>query len=369
MKNTRNSDVLGFGAGVYRTFRVFGSPRKGMEFALLALVLVGMFACGGSEGEGALFSGDEEVDAADGEVVAQFDPNTDGPFVFDREDVPVRVEGEERMVDIDLVVMSPEGEGPFPLVLFTHGFMLSPELFLSFGERLASWGFVVVMPQMPGSLTSPETHRDQAEYLAAILDWVTGEASGALQDKVDAERIGVAGHSMGGKLSFLLASTDLRVKAVFGVDPVDSGPPTGSVSEDYPSVTPEKMADIRVPFVALGETVNGGEGSTACAPTADNFEQYFEHAQSPALKIEVIGANHMSFLDDPDCGLLCAVCPLGTDNPTVTRALTLKYMTAFFLVTLENHSELYEYLSGTFMQKDIEEGRVLTQAKNGFGED
>ena len=49
-----------------------------------------------------------------------------------------------------------------------------------------------------------------------------------------------------------------------------------------------------------------------------------------SVEIDFIGASHMSFLDNPNCGLDCSVCPAGTDDPTTTRILTQGFMVAFF---------------------------------------
>lgn len=362
--------------------------RKSPLVFLLALLALLALACteensapGDADGDTGPLDGDVEDEDGDetapdgdapdpdgddsGDIVLD-DLSLNGPIAFGWGNAALVTGEGEQAVTLDLTLAIPSGTGPFPLVVFTHGFMLSPDMFLSYGERLASWGVAVVMPQMPGSLSSPKTHQEQAGYLAAILDWALSAGAQESLGEIHPERIGLAGHSMGGKLSFLLASQDTRPKAVFGVDPVDSGPPTDFDQEDYPSVTQGRMSDIRVPFVALGETLNG-EGGLACAPAAGNFQQFFAHAQSPALEIDMLGANHMSFVDDPDCGLPCMICPKGTDDPAVTRALTLKYMTAFFLATLSGRGELYDYLTGTRMQADVSAGLVSVNTKNGFG--
>lgn len=310
--------------------------------------------------------GDADDDGADSEKTS-LDPNADGTLSYDKTSYKLPYKNADESLDIDLTIYAPAEKRAYPLIIFTHGFLLSPEGYFSYAQRLASYGFVVVMPQMPGTLTAPKTHKQQAAYLKAILDWALGEGSaagGALDGKINAEKIGVNGHSMGGKLSMLLASSDLRPKAAFLVDPVDSGPPSGGDAADYPSVAPELMPLIKIPFVALGETINSANGS--CAPGNNNYEQYYAAAQSPSLKITMVGANHMSFLDDPDCGLACAICKKGTDDPAVTRALTLKYMTAFYLMKFYDRPELSEYLTGGKMQEDVSATLAQIEFKNGF---
>jgi hypothetical protein len=226
---------------------------------------------------------------------------------------------------------------------------------------------------MPGGLIGGPTHRDLADYLEAILDWIEGPGAapgGLLQGKADATRLGLAGHSLGGKISLLVASEDARPRAVFGVDPVDAaGGPLATDPTQYPSVTPERMGTVDVPLVLLGETVNAtcsGLMCQACAPESDNFHQYFGNASSPALEIEVKGANHMSFLDDPSCGMTCSVCPQGTDDPAVTRWVTRRAMTAFFNVELAGIEAYRDYLTGAAMNAEVADGLVAIATRNGF---
>jgi predicted dienelactone hydrolase len=262
---------------------------------------------------------------------------------------------------VGLTIYEPDSAGPTPVVVLSHGFQLGPADYTSYAEHLASWGFTVVLPSFPGSLISPRTHAELKTDLQSVLDWsdVT----------LNASAIGLAGHSMGGKISLLVASDDPRPAAVFGIDPVDAAPPFSFNAADYPSVTPELMPDITVPLVLLGETVNSGGGGgfgQACAPADDNFHQYFTNATSPALEIEVTGANHMSFLDNPNCGLPCLACTAGTDDPAQTLSLTRGYMTAFFLVELADDASFQTFLTGAEMQADVNAGLVTTATANGY---
>jgi len=277
---------------------------------------------------------------------------------------------------LPLSIRLPVPAGAYPVVVFHHGFQLSPSDYLSYGAHLASWGYVVVMPKMPSGTFGfgAPTHVELKDYLAAVIDWVEDDsakgAGGVLQGKANPALLGLAGHSMGGKISLLLATEDKRPLAVFALDPVDAaGGPLPVSPADYPSVTPELMGKILVPIGLVGETLNGtctGFMCQPCAPEADNFHQYFLHAAGPALEIEILGAGHMSFLDNPSCGLVCSVCPAGTDDTAVTRKLSRRYMTAFFNVRLKKHAEYAPFLTGADMDQDVAAGLVSTSEKNGF---
>ncbi len=298
------------------------------------------------------------------------DPGAAGPFVVtsSQVDLEVTVEGVTKTVPV--TVLMPDVAAPAPLVIFTHGFSQEPAAYVGTGNYIASWGMVVVMPKIPGSAFSPVPHRLMVEYLRGVLDWAVGDGNAAdapLAAMVDPEHVGLAGHSMGGKLSFLLAASDVRVDAVFGVDPVDAGPPIDDYEPaDWPSVTPELMGDITVPIVALGETIDGDlSDSLSCAPSGNRFSDYYDAAVGPALMIEIVGADHVSFLDTCDefCSLFCRP---GTDDPTVTLALTRKYLAAFFRWQLAGEGCLRDWLAGDGMQVDADAGLVVWQQKNGY---
>ncbi len=274
---------------------------------------------------------------------------------------------------VPLTIYVPAGAGPFPVVILHHGFQLESGLYASYGEHLASWGYLAVMPQLPGGLVNPPTHRELKDCLVALISWIeqnAADASGPLGGKADASLLALAGHSMGGKISLYAATEDARPKAVIGLDPVDTvGGPGSQPSPDRPSVTPELMDRIHVPLLLLGETVNAtcsGFMCQACAPEEDNFHQYFLYATSPALEVEILGANHMSFLDNPDCGFVCSMCPKGSDDPAETRRLTRRYFVAFLNLVLRGEGAYRTFLTGPRMAADVAAGRVRSQSENGF---
>ena len=312
-------------------------------------------------------------ECSSGACVGAKEPADPGGPAGTSKSVEIQLQGGSGTVKLPLTIYLPETSAKSPVVVLDHGFQLGAELYASYGQHLASWGYVAIVPQMPGGLIGGPSHLDLSDYLLGVLDWIDADSvssTGALEGKSDPKRLGLAGHSMGGKISLLTATRDARSKAVFAIDPVDAagGPIPGS-EQEYPSVTPELMGSIKIPTVFLGETTNAtctGFMCQACAPQDDNFHQYFVHATNPALQIEVLGANHMSFLDNPNCGLTCSVCPKGTDDPAKTRWLTRRYMTSFFNAVLRDQAGYREYLVGAKMAADVAGGLVKSEAKGSF---
>jgi chlorophyllase len=314
---------------------------------------------GDDEGAGEPDAGSEDPPSDDApspeDVAPPADPASRGLFGFRAFDAQ----------DVGATVYLPDGQGPFPVVVLSHGFQLSAGDYASYGEHLASWGFVAVLPQLPGGLFNAPTHTELKDHLASVLDWIEG-APAALGGVADLTRLGLAGHSMGGKISLLLATEDDRPDAVFGIDPVDSAPPMGGAAEDYPSVTPELMASIEVPILVVGELQNAeAMFGPACAPSGENFQAYYEAAAGPVMEVEIVGASHMSFLDNPLC-LACLFCPAGHDDPAVTRSLTRELMTAFFESELKGAAWPESWLAGEELEAMVAEGLVVARSKQGF---
>jgi dienelactone hydrolase len=298
-------------------------------------------------------------------------PADAGPFTTTTTTTTLHVPGGWTGRTVALTIVAPVAAPVAPVVVFHPGFLLEVALYASYAEHLASQGFVVVLVAPPMALVGGPTHAELAVMLSRVLDWVTTEsgAGHALAGIADPTRIGLAGHSLGGKIALLLATTDARVQAVFCIDPVDVAGGFNAPSADYPSVTPELMGAIRVPIVVVGETLNStcsGLFCQACAPAADNFAQVFAHASGPALELTVAHAGHMSFVDNPQCGLACSVCPAGSDDTATTRRITRRAMNAFFAQVLLHDDSATALFTGAVMQADVDAGLVTLERKNGF---
>ena len=77
----------------------------------------------------------------------------------------------------------------------------------------------------------------------------------------------------------------MRLEPSPAIDPVDAaGGPLSTPGPNYPSVTPALMSSLAVPLVIVGETVNAtcaGVFCKACAPSAENFQQYAHQVPRP----------------------------------------------------------------------------------------
>jgi len=139
--------------------------------------------------------------------------------------------------------------GPFPLVIFSHGWGSERLLYSFHNAHLASWGFLVAAPEHlsrdlvarlnDGQTTLPP---NDVAVIADTVDLLAAENTqpdGALQGRVDTDQVAVEGHSSGGRdaaLAAALPEVDTWI-ALAGVPPVpdDAAAPstTFALREDF----------------------------------------------------------------------------------------------------------------------------------------
>jgi len=219
------------------------------------------------------------------------DPAAPGPRAVTREAVAV--------AGFDAVLLVPTGIAPAPAVVLATGCQLDGSALEGYGQHLASHGIAVLIPTFGDSLFAPISHSELADDFVAMIAWLSADAG------IDPTRIGAAGHSRGGKIAIVATTRSTAIKALFGLDSVDSaGGPCAQPSPSNPSVTPELMAAVTVPFAVLGSAYGGTAASAvapACAPVADNYHQYALAAAAAPVVYEWLApaSGHNDFADPP----------------------------------------------------------------------
>lgn len=178
--------------------------------------------------------------------------------------------------------------GPYPVVLFSHGFAGFPEQSVDLTTHLASWGYVVAAPDhverslsgLLGTAAQGVPRRTDPEVLAATLDLVLARAEvpGPLEGMVDSSRVGVAGHSAGAGAAYGLAASDDRIDA-FAAYSIGSGDGDRALP-DPPSVPGLVML---------------GEDDTIIEARATR--DVFEGMATPKYMASIAGSGHLVFSD------------------------------------------------------------------------
>ena len=115
--------------------------------------------------------------------------------------------------------------GTYPIVIASHGLASSPQHFSDYAEHLASYGYVVAIPQHPGSdrqqlqnlkrglsrqifLTSEFI--DRPKDVSYVIDELERRNQTAFSGKLDLNKIAVIGHSFGGYTALAVAGATLE---------------------------------------------------------------------------------------------------------------------------------------------------------------
>jgi pimeloyl-ACP methyl ester carboxylesterase len=348
------------GATFAARMKVPMNTRAGRRKRLLALV-VGVVALSAMTAIATTDAGDE------------VDYGADGPYPTARIDSSVVDEANGRSVDVITIFPSDDGvavassAGRCPIVVLSHGFLLRGENYLSYAERLASHGFIVGLPTYVESILNIDHSALAADLIRVIGHFAEANAieGNPFYERIDMSKLALMGHSLGGKISLLVAARDSGVAACALLDPVDSAP-FGDDDGDYarfPSVTPELMPNVSAPLLLIGAEL-GGEPVVVlgCAPSEDNYEQYFEFAEAPAIEVTQIGAGHMQYVDAPIPTFIERSCAPGIADADMVRESAAAYATAFLVWRLHDDLGAQGWLERRF-QEDEADGLIVVRRK------
>lgn len=161
-------------------------------------------------------------------------------------------------------------DGTFGAVVISPGFTAYQSSISWLGPRLASQGFVVFTIDTLTTLDQPDSRGRQ---LLSALDYLTKSSS--VRGRIDASRLGVMGHSMGGGGSLEAAKSRTSLKAAI--------PLTGwNLDTTWP--------ELRTPTLVVG-----ADGDTV-APVASHSEPFYQSLPGSLDKayLELNGASHFT---------------------------------------------------------------------------
>ncbi|MEA5532919.1 alpha/beta hydrolase [Crocosphaera sp. XPORK-15E] len=277
-----------------------------------------------------------------------------------------------------------------PVIIFSHGLASRPEDFLKEANYLASYGFIVVIPQHPGSDYQQiqnllEGYRrevfevnefvNRPQDISYVIDQLERRNKVDFEGKLDLKNVGVVGHSFGGytalaiagatidfdnlkqecnqELSYLNTSLllqcralklerkdynfrDERVTAILAVNPVNS------------SIFGQKgLSKIQIPvFIGAG---------TYDPATPAIFEQVrsFPWFTTPHKYLVLIeGQAHLDFsnLDAGITNLIASVPNLTLPSPELLSQYNNALTLAFFETYIAKNSDFAPYLQAIYTQ-------------------
>lgn len=182
--------------------------------------------------------------------------------------------------------------GPYPVVIYSHGFGAHRDVAIFLTSHLASHGFIVAssehihrnLPAQAFGTAEFSPEKDQADVVntLAALDAAFG-------DTVDTSRVGVIGHSAGART----ALDALANESVLAAIPLAGGGAVPSEGADKPILVIVAELDLTVP--------------------TENSLASYESATGPRTFVNLAQAGHNSFTDS--CPVILAGGGLGMLEP------------------------------------------------------
>jgi hypothetical protein len=263
--------------------------------------------------------------ANDARVLAPGDPAAPGPFPVAAYGANI---GDSAADGFPVVVYWPANQrGPLPAVVFLPARSAPESQYESYGRALASHGFVVAVR---GWYSFFRTDPELAEDARAIARWLIGRRL------AEAQHIGVAGHSMGGKSSILAALADERFAAVVAIDPDENG---------HTKVARGPIERLKAPLLVLGMEL-AYKAFRLCATPDGNYRSFFAHAPPGTIELTMLGADHVQLMDRPD-SLGMGICRVGTADSQHVRVSVRGAMVRFFEQHLMGHLDPLPAIAGS----------------------
>jgi len=243
-----------------------------------------------------------------------------GPYVVETVDEVV-LHDAQREKDLPVFVSYPRGDGKFPVIVFSHGAMGSGDMGFPIVQHWTSHGYVVLCPTHAdsiklqrgagrdaaagarGSLLSRALGEDNSTsrpqdvtFLLDSLD-VLEEKVPALHGKLDRDRVGVGGHSLGAFTAQVVGGATLKLGGQDGprslADPrVKAILQLSGQGKDQQGLHEHSWDNIKLPMMCVtGSLDRGAQGQGPewrrdpfrCSPPGDKYFLFIE------------GAHHGSF--------------------------------------------------------------------------
>jgi dienelactone hydrolase len=235
--------------------------------------------------------------------------------------------------------------GNFPVVVFGHGFVMTPSAYAVFWNNLVPQGYIVVLPSTESGF-SP-SHSNFGQDLAFVVGAMKNEGNSSSSPYFNAvsSKSAVMGHSMGGGCSFLAMQFDTTITAMasFAAAVTNPSSVTAATNINKPSI------------------VFSGANDCVAPPPAHQIPMYDSLNSACKSFVSITGGNHCQFAGfNLNCSFGQSTCsPQASISEADQQNLVFTFLLPWLNFYLKNDCN-----AGPLFQNLISAGNGITSQQN-----
>jgi pimeloyl-ACP methyl ester carboxylesterase len=212
--------------------------------------------------------------------------------------------------------------GVFPVVVFAHGFLMSPNDYSALAELLVPRGYIIVQIGTETSFfPSPANFAADINFIVAAMKNENMVTNSLFFNRLNG-KYGIGGHSMGGGASFLAAANNSDISVLFNLAAAANMTPSAITA----------AANVTCPTLIFA-----GQPDCVTPPSTQQQPLYTATASPCKVYIEIAGASHCKYSDATS---ICYATEAGACSGTLTLgeqlAITNTFLSPFLDTYLKN---------------------------------
>ncbi len=335
-------------------------------------------------------------------TVPLMDLGKTGSFNFSKQTITLNDLSRQRRFPADIYL--PTAQTPRPIIVISHGLGSDRTSFAYLAEHLASYGFVVAVPEHPGSnsqqiqallagiadrVTNPRELIDRPLDIKFLLDELTrlSKSDSIFRGRLNLEQVGVVGQSFGGYTALALAGakinfeqlkadcpalentlnvslllqclavnlpnaqynlSDPRIKAAIAIDPV--------VSSIFGQAS---LSQIKIPVMIVS-----GSSDTVAPALTEQIEPFTWLTTQNKYLALINGGTHFSTIaESPNATIPVPTQVIGS-SPALARRYVKALSVPFFETYVAEQSSYLPYLSPNYVNTISQQPLPLSLIKS-----